>query len=343
MKIPAVNSLGPLADGGLEDVEMTRFLKSEAGAVVVWVVATLLLAAAISPWLFSLGKDFAVQHSESGGLFGRLAGSCERARFSRYFNRSLMISALLLLVPLWLWLRTIARNRDKVSPILPPGMHWKRGLSQSVAGFVAAAGLLWLLGIVVSAGGSFEASGSPLTIGRIFGQAVVPALGASIVEEWLFRGLLLGLWLRFCGPLMACVGTSLIFAFVHFLDPPSGAEIADSRAWHAGFELLGLILRNYLHPEFLTADFLTLFVIGMSLAWARVRSGSLWLPLGMHAGWVFAFKLFNMTHASAGESGLGSLLIGDTLRSGLLPLVTLVITWLVLVVMLRRQLRGSGG
>lgn len=312
-----------------------RFVKSEAGAVVLWVLASVLLAAAISPWLYGLGKDFAVQYVDDGGLFGKLAGSCERAKFTRYFNRSLMLSALLLFWPLWWRVRMLGRVRGRGVSIIQGGVGWKIGLIHCLVGFTVAAGLLWVLGIAAHVGGAFAPVEKVPAAGEFISKGLVPALGASIAEEWLFRALLMGLWLRISGPVMACVGTSLVFAFVHFLEPPHGVLMSEPRAWTAGFELLGLVMQNYLSPQFIAAELLTLFVVGMALGWARLRTDSLWLPIGMHAGWIFAFKSSNMLHAAVEENALGSLWIGGTLRAGLLPLATLLVTWFVLMALLR--------
>ncbi len=320
---------------------MTRFLKSDAGAVVLWVVATVVLAAAITPWLFAWGKEFAAAYHGNGGLSGWLAGSCERARFSRYFNRAMLIAAGLMLVPLLWRVRQINRSHGGTRPPAPwAHLGWKTGIGHAVAGFTAAAAMLWLLGLAVQAGGAFTASGNEITAKTFLLRTVVPAIGASVVEEWIFRALLIGLWLRITGAWMACIGTSLVFAFVHFLEPPRGAEMADPRAWTAGFELLGLVLRNYLNPQFIAAELLTLFTVGMALAWARLRTGSLWLPIGMHAGWIFAFKSFNLFHHPTPENGLGALFVGDSLKEGILPLATLALTWLLIAGALRWIPRG---
>jgi membrane protease YdiL (CAAX protease family) len=34
-----------------------------------------------------------------------------------------------------------------------------------------------------------------------------------------------------------------------------------------------------------------LALFGLLLAWARLRSGGLWLPIGIHAGWVAVFRI----------------------------------------------------
>ena len=116
-------------------------------------------------------------------------------------------------------------------------------------------------------------------------KAVWSAVAVAVVEEWLFRGLFLGLWLRVSRPWAACVGTSLVFAFVHFLAPPPGYQVADPTSVWAGFRWLGGILLHFTDPGFIAADFLTLFGIGVVLAGARLRTGGLWLPVGLHFGW----------------------------------------------------------
>ncbi len=327
----------------LTSAPVARLLKSEAGAVVLWVLATILLAATLAPGLYGWGKEFGAAHSDSDGLAGWLAGSCERARFGRYFNRSMLIAGLVLLWPLLLRVRILSRARGTRPANTWSGIGWQTGVTHGLAGFAAAAGLLWLLGIAVESGGAFIPSENHPSTREFLSGALIPALGASIIEEWIFRAVLIGLWLRIGSPLSACVGTSLVFAFVHFLDPPHGAEIPDPHAWSAGFGLLGMILRNYFEPQFIAAEFLTLFVVGLSLAWARLRTGSLWLPVGMHAGWIFSFKGFNMFHQPAPSNGMAPLLVGDTLRAGLLPLATLAITWLLLFWLLPRLPHGRSG
>lgn len=87
-------------------------------------------------------------------------------------------------------------------------------------------------------------------IGRIFSKAVVPAIGAAFVEEWLFRGLLLGLWLRVVRPVAACLGSALMFSLLHFLDPPPGTVFANAADPLAGFQLLGAMLGHLGDPLF---------------------------------------------------------------------------------------------
>jgi membrane protease YdiL (CAAX protease family) len=90
--------------------------------------------------------------------------------------------------------------------------------------------------------------------------------------------------------------------------------------------LLGSIIWHFTDPRFFVADFLTLFAIGLALAHARLRSGSLWLPMGMHCGWVLVFKLYHALHFRLTDGPVPSLLVGADLRSGVLPLVVVALT-----------------
>lgn len=294
---------------------------------MLWVLSALVLAALITPWIYQAGKDLAAA-AEAGTVsafaewLGNAAG---RAKFGRFFSRALVFSALILL-PLLFWRVRVIRAANGLA-----GMPMKRiscglALAQAGVGFLIAAGFLWGLGMVIEGLGAYVVKADPPAMGKLLKKTLIPAVIAPLLEEWLFRGLILGLWLRFARPVAACVGTSLFFAFVHFLNPPEGSAIADPAAATAGFELLGKILLHFGNPQFFITDFATLFGIGMILAWARLRTGALWFSIGLHAGWIAAFKGFNMLHQAVAGHPLRPWGVGEDLRSGLLPLVTLAIT-----------------
>lgn len=199
-------------------------------------------------------------------------------------------------------------------------------MAQVVAGCLISGSLLWLLGVILHHWGAYTLSSKEPGIAKLLKAVLIPAIAAACVEEWVFRGLLLGLWSRFSKPLAACVGTSLVFAFVHFLEPPRGSVIADPRHPLAGFELLGKILLHFTNPQFFVTDFATLFVIGMILAWARLKTGALWFPIGLHIGWILAFKGCNLIYRPVLSHAVHPWGLGDSLRSGLLPMLTLAVT-----------------
>jgi membrane protease YdiL (CAAX protease family) len=209
-----------------------------------------------------------------------------------------------------------------------------------LTGFVIAGGILWGVALVLDGMGAFELKASAPAIGKLLTKVVLPSVVAALLEEWLFRGLLLGLCLRFTRPIVAVVGISLLFAFLHFLKPPSGVEISDPGGMFAGFELLGKILLHFTDPLFFVTDFSTLFVVGLILAYGRVRTGALWFSIGLHAGWIFAFKLFNLLYRDVSGHPVFPWGVGDSLRSGLLPLLALAFTAWVCQVVLRSRAMG---
>ncbi|MEI7955278.1 MAG: CPBP family glutamic-type intramembrane protease [Verrucomicrobiota bacterium] len=306
---------------------MRRFLGSEAGAVLLWLVASLLVAAVISPWLYQAGKGFGDWVAAQGyaGTAGWLGVACQRAPFGRFFKRSMLLAALLLLPLLF---RRLRRLRQPGEPLLPPNtpMSQSRGACQALLGLGLAMAIVAGLGAMLHMLGVFTPY--PMVPGakHLLLQVVVPAAAVALVEEWLFRGLLLGLWLRVARPLTACLGSSLVFAFLHFLSSRPGAGIAEPSTALAGFRQLADILMRFSEPRVVAADFLTLFTVGFILALARMRTGRLWLSVGMHCGWVIAFKTHNLSYMKVPDGPFSPWWIGESLRSGLLPLAALGLT-----------------
>ncbi len=323
---------------------MKRFLKSEIGAAVVWVLGSLLMAAAIAPWFFLWGRQLAAaaEVGELPKLLEWLGAACGRSGFSRFFDRALLFSTIILMPFL---LRRIRRLRS-IPGAMPvtkvPALGWKIACTQLLVACLIAASVLFGLGLIMDATGAYVAKAEAPTVGRILSKVMLPAVAASLIEEWLFRGVLLGLWLRFARPLQACLGTSLLFAFLHFLNPPAGSLIADPSHPLAGFDLLGKILQHFVDPLFFVTDFAALALAGMILAWARLRTGSLWFSIGLHSGWIMAFKAFHQFYKQVPQNPLFPWGVGENLRSGILPLIALLITACICKSVLRRFEPPSG-
>ncbi|MGA0846046.1 MAG: CPBP family intramembrane glutamic endopeptidase, partial [Luteolibacter sp.] len=320
-------------------VALKRFWKSELGAVLLWLAASFTLAAALAPWAYRWGKGFAAEAGLRNlpGWLESVAGSCGRAELDRYFDRSLLFAALVLLPFLLRRIRRISRDVSRLEA-------WKFDyplktvVFQLSLGMLVSGGLLVLTALVLVLLGAGELSASLPDAARFIRKAVIPAIAASLIEEWLFRGILLGLWLRFARPATALLGSSLLFAFLHFLQPPPGHEIAAPDSWAAGFQLLEGILLHFINPRFVVLDFSVLLLVGMILAWARIRTGALWFSIGLHAGWVFVFKASSMLFSPILSHPLHPWWMGSSLRSGLISLLVLGLTWLLSI----RVVRGLG-
>jgi membrane protease YdiL (CAAX protease family) len=77
--------------------------------------------------------------------------------------------------------------------------------------------------------------------------------------------------------------------------------------------------------------FTTLFVIGVVLGHARLSTRSLWLPIGLHAGWILASEAFSKI---ARREIVALPWLGKNLLIGLVPLCVCLLSWVLLRVWL---------
>ena len=88
------------------------FLQSSVFKLLVFLLGTMLLGALLAPPLYLGGKHAVAQGWLADGWLDGLHGSMERAKFSRYFNRSVLAAALLLIWPTLRWLKAGGPRRD---------------------------------------------------------------------------------------------------------------------------------------------------------------------------------------------------------------------------------------
>jgi len=302
----------------------------------MYFIAVLLLAAVLMPWMYQLGMWLA-RMAEAGEVSGVLksigksaAAAAEKGKIGRFFTRAMTLAALLLMPLLLLRLRRGSKQGGLGLARLPTTA---RKLLHLGFGVALSGGILWLSAIGLAAAGAFAIT-EGFEPGELLAGALLPAVGAAIGEEWLFRGLVLGAWLRVQSVWRAVIGTSALFAVLHFMSPLPGQRVGDPGAALAGFELLGKIFLRFGEPRFFVAEWLTLFILGVLLAWVRVRTKSLWLAIGLHAGIVFAFKAFNIGHERVADGPVSPWWVGMDLRAGLVPLASLLFMALILRVFL---------
>jgi len=289
-------------------------------------LATLFVGGALlAPVLFDLGKATQRFLLDSPALRETdlakwLLSEIERAHFTRYFNRAVLVLAIALLWPLIRWIKL---DRS-VLPSLAPA---KTGLIQALTGFLLAAGLLLTLGYLMAQRGIYslkpDAAWFKLT------PHFTAAFGAGIIEEIFFRGALLGILLRTMSTRTAFVWCTFIFAIVHFLRPPGDWQLADADVhWHSGFAVLIRLFSGFGDLRIFLAEFLTLVAVGAVLAHTRLLTGRLWLPIGLHAGWVFGLKYFTALTFTSDALNRGETLpwIGSNLKIGLAPFATVLLT-----------------
>lgn len=306
--------------------------------ILLYLAAVMVGGALLAPQIFALAtwaKGW-LGASESG-IAKWLLDEIERAHFNRYFNRGVLVAAVAFLWPL---VKSLKLNRTVMpswSPVGGGALLW-------LGGFVLAGGLLLAMGYAFFEAGAYVPATEPRW--SKWGNALSAALGAGILEEVFFRGSILGILLRTQRTGVAVFWCTFIFAMVHFLKPPVGWEIPDADIfWWSGFAVLGQISKGFGDAQFLLAEFSTLFAVGGMLAWARLRTGQLWLSMGLHGGWIFGLKYFSGITAGSAALSAGDWLpwIGVNLKIGLTPLVMVLVTgWLAVVMLGRRGNRDPG-
>lgn len=345
---------------------MIRLLNSDVTKLLAYFVSCFLLAALMTPWIYNAGMFLSEVTSPEpgGGFLGWLGGKAADAEFTRFFKRSLLFSALVLLVPLALSLRLSNRpaslRNSPWSLYLPPraiasaqGQRLRNpplGWLQLITGFLLAGGILFGMGLFLVSMGWFHWV-DDVDWAKSVKRSIPDAAKASLLEEFLFRGVLLGIFLRSFRPFWAIALLAILFSALHFLQPtddlaifdralpvPEGMVFIDPESSLAGFELLRLIGLRFLDPLPFLHEFITLAVVGVILGYARFATSSLWLPIGLHAGWIFAFRLFGKVTDLSDIDPKLEIYVGHNLKDGLIPLAALILTG-ILVTVYTRTLR----
>jgi len=312
----------PVSNSGIPDA--IKLILYFAGVVV--------LGAAFAPILFFIGKTygaFIMENAHEGlPILGWIAEKARDSGFPRYFNRSVLVAAVVLLVPALRWMHVTRADLPGLRPN-------RRDLGDAAFGFAIAFGLLLVMGALLLSRGIFEIRATNLQ--ALLLTPLVAAVAVSLIEEWLFRGAFTGIVARAFTPMATLWTVALLFAVLHFMEPPDGVHIKDEMVgMSTGFQFAGVIFGQLAEANRFLASFLTLLAVGLILGWARSRTASLWLPIGLHAGWVFALKAFSAGTKRVQPIEETTPWIGRDLATGLLPLAFLAVTAAFLAIYLRK-------
>lgn len=275
--------------------------------------AVVLLACVFSPPLYWAGSALA-----DHGVLPFLKGF----PFHRYFSRCIQIAALVMLWPAFRW---VGIRRLRELGLDPNPLCWRDLLT--------GIGIALVPVLALSAGYlAFEiyrlnTGFAPAGILRI----LATASAVAVLEEFLFRGVLLGLCLRAMRPLAAACLSSAVFAFVHFMRVAKPA-VAAPVDWLSGFGQLPQVFSSSPPWPVLGWGILSLLVAGLILAFATLRTRSLFLPIGIHSGWILGQQglqwaaKFRIKPPGELLPWVGPNVVSGAVPTGLIPLGTLLLT-----------------
>jgi uncharacterized protein len=234
-------------------------------AIGLYAVAVIVLGALFAPWLFWAIRPVVTYP------------------FHRIFDRSVMIVGF---VGLWPLLNALGLYSGSDLGYGRSDNWWR----QALAGLALGIGSLALVIVVSIARESrsvpFDKSAVEMATAAL--HFLVAGTIVALIEETFFRGVLQGAWQRTMKPVLAVVLASVVYSAVHFLKP-SGVNIPmDQVAWDSGFKCLAWIASQSFHSGDVLVPFVTLFLVGCVLGLAYVKTGALYLSIGLHAGWVLA-------------------------------------------------------
>jgi membrane protease YdiL (CAAX protease family) len=146
-----------------------------------------------------------------------------------------------------------------------------------------------------------------------------------LIEEAFFRGIVLGVLLRTGRKYMPILVVSAVFAAIHFFKAPERTSAVVT--WSSGLNSIVHAFGRIGDPITLTFAFATLFLIGCILADARVLTRSLWLSVGLHAGWIFGSGTFGLL---ARRQTFALPWLGKNLLVGIIPLGVATFTWIIM-------------
>ncbi len=161
------------------------------------------------------------------------------------------------------------------------GLGWsqasRRNLALGILGGMGAA-LFVIIGPVLVRAAEFEHTPNAKTNWASLIFVSVILLFGAIGEEMLFRGYGFQILVRTAGPFATILPVSVLFGLAHSANQnATWLGIANTMLW------------------------------GVLFGWAFIRSGDLWLPIGLHFGWNWSLPLLgeNLSGFAMGVTGYG--------------------------------------
>lgn len=285
-------------------------------ALLLYTAFVFLGGSLLAPWVYQIAQAAADVHLISANLAAQ--------PFSRYVNRSLLVLALLGMVPLFRQLG--ARSWRDIGLVRPTG-NGKMILGGLALGF----GSLALVAgtALLCDGRAWKESITFYILARKMAGALGAAAVVALLEEILFRGGIFGGLRRALRWPTALILSSCIYAIVHFF---ARKPLSGDITWSSGFEQLGLMLSGFIDLHSLVPGFANLALAGILLGLAYQRTGNLWFSIGLHAGWIFWLKIYgSVTSPATGANewfwGSGKLIDGWLAGMVLLGALLLFLRW----------------
>jgi len=289
--------------------------------LAIYIVVVFAGGALLAPWLYQATQWGA-------GHWAALAGLAANP-FHRFVLRAVLGLAV---IGLWPLLKSCGMSNLRELGLVNAG----RPAAKLAAGFgIGFASLACAAGLAICFGGrEASLSHTAAETGRFLVGTTLASVIVAVLEELIFRASLFGILRKtFAWPL-ALVVSSAVYSAVHFLRAAPQPVTID---WLSGFTTLAAMFHVQPGGLPIVPECFTLFAAGAILATAYQRSGTLFMSIGLHAGWIFWLKSYHfLTHEATGSTR--AIWGSDRLIDGWLPFLVLVC---VLILMLPKRQKPS--
>lgn len=225
------------------------------------------------------------------------------------------------------------------------GVQWDmQGLQVSLRWFAVAVlvvGVIALEQVFERGAGLRDPVAGAAQLWRIFGLSLLSGAAVALVEETVFRGMILRMFYTRLTPFFSVLLASLFFAYTHFSIPDKVLAVAGAPSFGSGFfvaygNLFGITKSFELIP------FLNLTLLGTALSLLVLRTGSLMPAIGFHAGAVCFIssyrQLVQLGPAGSWEPFLG----GTSIKDGWLTSLVLGLMVAALLFWPKREIKEHG-
>ncbi len=205
--------------------------------------------------------------------------------FGRVMRRIMMAVAVLLIFLMRKHLMFGSFVTVGIKPVRGWWQHLQRGFFLSTGMFILYVIFLWICGAQ-----TFHPDAKSLTdmIFQLLKLLLIAGL-VGCIEEILFRGFIFQSLLEDLRTVSAICISSLFYSFLHFFK----TKLLVSPGLHPfiGFIVIYQSFRDIvINFASILPHIAGLFLVGVVLSYACLRTGSLYLAIGIHAGWIFLIK-----------------------------------------------------
>ncbi len=207
--------------------------------------------------------------------------------FSRVFDRVFLFFLLMFI----LYYRKTFKL-EMLGMALSEPLLWSKRVKILLSGCLVTSTSVGLCAIAIFVGDSLSVNPrEPVEVLlKVF--VVIPgAFFIALIEELFFRVLFLELLARYLLFSMALIVSAFLYALVHFITPDK-SFVFKGGLWWEGFLYLPALVDRLIQPG-TALGVAGLFVIGMILGLAKRRYQTVYLVIGMHAGWIFSLKMIS--------------------------------------------------